>query len=222
MSDTEELNILIVTEQRSADIRSLVQTELLKLYTPDMTLHINAINSQSGRLSDQVLLAKQNKLEGPGKYYFLYLMGGYEHMVSTSNECFTSTYDWTGSFVENMYELLYKTRNDLFEVSYRPVICEVIGLNLAKCNDDDTELSRQGQDIIDCGVPHLNRAITSINKDIDTISPWFGTTVHSVIHHKLHHKYMKLEDGYHLNDNLKKNWATLLAKAIVKNCGWVS
>ena len=64
-------------------------------------------------------------------------------------------------------------------MTYRPVICEIIGLNFAKCNYIDTASCFEDQLIIDRGIPHLNRAIASMNMGIDVISPWQGTTVHS-------------------------------------------
>ena len=81
----DEFNILIVTDPRSAGIRDKLQSSLLQLYTPDMTLHVNAVTSPSGILSDQTSFAKQNKLDDEGKYDFLYLLGGNEHMVCVEN-----------------------------------------------------------------------------------------------------------------------------------------
>ena len=220
MSNPEEFNILIVTDQRSVDIRNDLHSDLLNLYTPDMTLNVVAVNSSLGHISNLVSLANQNKMQNSGKYDFLYLIGGYEHMVCVDSGEFICPFGWVGEFVDNMYELYFKARNDLFSVAHRPVICEVIGLNYAKCNDSDSANYIEDQLIIDQGISHLNRAIASINMDVDVISPWFGSTVHSVIHHKLHHKYMKLVDGFNLCDSLRKTWASLLAKAMVKNCGW--
>ena len=103
----------------------------------------------------------------------------------------------------------------------RPVICELIGLDFATCNEVDENICLDSQDTVDQGISHLNRAIASINKDVKVISPWFGTTIHAIIHHKLHHKYKKLKDGYNMKEDLENTWATLLAKSMVKNCGLV-
>ena len=62
MSVTEEFNVHIVTDQRSAGIRSKLHQSLLNLYTPDMTLHVEAVTSLSSQLSDIVQVANQNKL----------------------------------------------------------------------------------------------------------------------------------------------------------------
>ena len=221
MSTTEEFNILIITDPRSAGVREFIKPSLLNHYTPDMTLNVEAVTTQSGLLSYQIQVAKDNELKDGGKYDFLYLLGGNEHMVCVDSETIISPYGWVGEFVDKMYDQLFETRNTLFEVTYRPVICELIGLNFAECNATSEDVSSDSQQTTDQGILHLNRAIASLNKDIDVISPWFGTTLHSIIHHKLHHKYRKLEDGYYLNEDLQKTWATLLAKSMVKNCGWI-
>ena len=75
------------------------------------------------------------------------------------------------------------------------MICELVGMDLGKCDTISPTVYRRDQDTINQGIPHLNRAISSINKDIQVISPWLGSTIHTMIHHKIHHKYPRLEDG---------------------------
>ena len=219
-STMEDFNILIITDSRSANMRHKLQKALLGQYNPDMTIHVEALSSDDGSLSNLASLAEANKLSNGDKFDFLYLVGGSEGLLYTDSGRSGCVFEWVGSLVDVMYEKLFQIRNRLFNVAHRPVICEMVGMNLSKCDTFNPTDCRIDQDTIKQGIPHLNRAICSINKDIQVVSPWLGSTIHAMIHHKIHHKYQRLEDGYHPGEELNNIWAMTMAKAIVKNCAW--
>ena len=69
-------------------------------------------------------------------------------------------------------------------------------------------------------MPILNRAINSLNTDVDVVSPWLGATVHAIIHHHLHHKYLGLGDGLHPTEELRAIWVNSFVSTILKNYAW--
>ena len=177
-----------------------------------MTLNVKEVATENGELSNLAGLAANNKLSNGEKFDFLYLFGGREDMLCTENGRSGCVCEWVGSLVDTMYEKLFSIRNQLFNIAYRPVICELVGMDLTKCDTVSSEICKDDQNTINQGFPHLNKAVSSINKDIEVISPWLGSTIHATIHHKIHHKYQRLEDGYHPGNEL----SNLTAKAMVK------
>ena len=118
-----------------------------------------------------------------------------------------------------MFLKLEHARNILLRYTYRPIICQLVGLNFDNYNKlkDDQIVN---QKVIEEAITHLNRAINSLNKDVEAISPWLGVTVHSVIHKRIHHKYLRLEDGLHPTIELRKIWIKCFVNAILKNYAW--
>ena len=135
MTSPEGFNLLIVTDSRGANMRQYLQEALVGQYTPDMTLHVETITSQDGTLKNLVSLAENNKISDGTKFDFLYLFGGSEELLFTEDNKSRCVYKWVGSLVDNMCDKLYLVRNQLFEIAHRPVICELIGIDMSKCDN---------------------------------------------------------------------------------------
>ena len=73
-------------------------------------------------------------------------------MVCIEKDVAVSPYSWVGEFVDNKYEQLFDTRNKLLEITTRTVICELIRINFATCNNDaDKNTYQDSQNITDQG-----------------------------------------------------------------------
>lgn len=70
------------------------------------------------------------------------------------------------------------------------------------------------QQILNEAVIDINRKITEFNRLRGVPTTWLSTVVHSYYRGQHHHKYNKLRDGCHPDEETKRKWGKLLAKSI--------
>ena len=73
------------------------------------------------------------------------------------------------------------------------------------------------QTIINESMTYVNRSIDSTNMSSNLIGPWIEDTVHANINGKKVHKYLRLRDGLHPDENTKLIWAKKLRNAFIAN-----
>ena len=93
-----------------------------------------------------------------------------------------------------MFSKFEKARDKLQKMAHRPVICQLVDIDIYAYNKGSGNMQVESQNAINWGIPHLNRAIKSLNRDLECISPWIGSSMHAMIHHR-YHKYLRLRDG---------------------------
>ena len=189
----------------------------VSLLGPNIPIYVEAVHEGGLQIFDLLDLLESDFRPQDGKYDFLGGVNNLSEKHATGK--ITARYDDVGHLVMSMFEKLNIARNMLFKYTYRPVICQLVGLHFDKYNElkDDQMASQQ---IIDEGIPLLNHALHSLNKDIEAASPWLGSSIHAIIHKKYHHKYMRLHDGLHPTEELKEIWSKEIANAILKNYSW--
>ena len=215
----EDTKILIVSDSRGYDLEAKIKHGLTT-QGPNIPIHLDLIHKGGLTLEGIVKLLDCKLKPGQDMYDYLYVFVGVNNL-SEKHESgkVTCVYDDVGHLVENMYDRFFWARNYLFRYSYRPVICQLMGLSLDKYNKT-TDDQIYGQTVINQAIPVLNRAINATNTDIGCVSPWLGVTVHSIIHHKYTHKYKRLRDGLHPTVEMTHIWADCFVQAILKNYSW--
>ena len=218
-ADPERTRILIVSDSRGYELGKKINHGLT-LKGPGITFQLDFIHKGGLTIEKLPKLLDQEIETGSDLYDYLYVFCGVNNL-SEKHESgrVTAVYDDIGHLVDNMYDRLFCVRNYLFKFSYRPVICQMMGLSLDKYNRT-SEDQIFGQKIINQAIPILNRAINSINTDVECISPWLGATIHSIIHKKYSHKYLRLRDGLHPTEDTIQIWADNFVEAILKNYSW--
>ena len=219
MSKQELTRIMIVSDSRGADMENNIRSGL-SIHGPDIPIQLEYL--QKGGLTIEsmktLLDEKLNPKDDPFDY--LYVFVGVNNLSTKhASGKVTAIYDDIGHLVDHMFDRLFNIQNYLFKFSHRLIICQLAGLSLDKYNktvDDQT----YSQNIINHAVPLLNHAINSINTDIQCVSPWIGASIHSLIHKKYCHKYMRLEDGLHPTKETVKLWSNYFVHAILKNYSW--
>ena len=98
----------------------------------------------------------------------------------------------------------------------RVVFCPLVGADLKRVVNGHAVTEAQ-QEAVNEAIFEFNNKIFAVNKARGTHSPSLHRTVHrsSKGTHKSH--YHHLEDGIHLTDTLKDNWAAAFVKATTNN-----
>lgn len=96
----------------------------------------------------------------------------------------------------------------------RVSVATVTGLDLKKYNNFSKTTNDNQQETINNLIVSLNRKIIDINKDNNVPTTWTASRVHPYYRGKYHHLYNRLSDGCHPNNETKRYWARMIAKAI--------
>lgn len=107
----------------------------------------------------------------------------------------------------------------LTERPFKVVFCEVIGADIAKYNNQETEHPQQQQ--LNDTILRINARIAAFNKENSVPTPWTAKIVH---HNKKSGskvaRYQKLcDDGLHYGEELKAKIANILCNYVVKTHG---
>ena len=214
--DNELTRILILGDSRTKELCDKIRHEVKEL-GPGIPIYVEAVHKGGLNIIGLLDLIKKDYMPQEGKYDFLYFFGGVNDLSEKHpTGKITAVYDDVGHLVSSMFEKLNYARDSLFSYAYRPIICQMVGLNFDKYNELENDQTAN-QKVIDEAIPLLNHAINSLNTDIEAVSPWLGSTVHAIIHKKHHHKYLRLHDGLHPTEELRDIWTKNFAHAILKN-----
>ena len=218
--DNEVERVLILCDEREAGMAKEMEIRLNSRRT-NFVVTVNIWCQIGAPIAKLVSVAKTRFDKEQGKYDYVYLFGGAYDLITSESNIASGKYNNTGDLVDKMFSKMEKARNSLRKVALRPVICQLIGIDIYTYNKQAGDMQIECQNAINWGIPHLNRAINSLNKDLDCISPWIGSSIHATIHHKIHHKYLRLSDGFLPNTDTSNIWADAFAHAILKNCAWL-
>ena len=217
--DDQYTRVLIIGDSRCKLLCSDIRAGL-KIQGPDIPIWVEAIHKGGLDIAGLLDLIEKDYIPQHGKYDFIYFFGGVNNLSELHpSGKITAVYDDVGHLVDSMFNKLESARNILFKYSYRPIICQLMGLNFDTYNKLTSDQTTN-QRVIDEAIPVLNHAINSLNTDIEAVSPWLGSTVHAVIHKKFHHKYLRLEDGLHPTNEMINIWVKCFVNAILKNYAW--
>ena len=97
----------------------------------------------------------------------------------------------------------------------RILYSELIGTDLTISKYTCDPLPGQ-QDILDEAIVKTNLKIVEINKSNNVPTPWISQQVHIPRKNGIHHQYMRLADGVHYDDPLKKACADRFVRAILR------
>lgn len=118
-----------------------------------------------------------------------------------------------------MEESYLHAQQELLQLTTRPVICEVIGMDVKTYNVNGQHYPNY-QVVIDTSIPIINRRINIINAGLATAprAPFTAGYVHKTRRGKLTHRYdLALRDGLHYTDYYKIRLARALARSIMRN-----
>ena len=212
--------ILILGDSRCKQMCSDIRKGLSER-GPDIPIWLEIVHKGGLDVLGLLNLLEEDYIPSHGKYDFIYFFGGVNNLSELhSTGRITAVYDDVGHLVDNMFTKLEFARNELFKYAHRPIICQLVGLNFDKFNKTQHD-QILNQKVLDEAIPLLNHAINSLNTDVEAVSPWLGATVHSVIHRRYHHKYLRLGDGLHPTEELKQIWIKNFINAILKYYAWV-
>ena len=72
----------------------------------------------------------------------------------------------------------------------------------------------QDQEIISEAVCQINKSINKMNIDHEVKGPWLDDTIHAATCKKVIHKYKRLYDGLHPDENTVKIWAKKIISSL--------
>ena len=215
MGDT--VRILLLADSRG---RNLLPKIRRKLNYPDIpNIELEILFKPGGKFETLVWCMSNNRTKYD-KYNFLYVLAGANHLsIKSKSGRITARFDDVWHLVDRMTDLLEVTKYNLSQYADKVILCQLVGIHLNMYNGDKN-LQTYSQEVIDQAMPHVNHCINLINRETEVVSPWLMSTVHSIIHHKLHNKYLRLREGIHPTETTIELWADLFAKAMLKNCNW--
>ena len=79
-----------------------------------------------------------------------------------------------------------------------------------------TKVRHPQQGTLNDSVLEINRRLVQINKANSILTPWTAGLIHACFKRAVHHYYIRLVDGCHLDEPTKTAWASLLVKYIRK------
>ena len=132
----------------------------------------------------------------------------------------TVTFDEIPNCVDNMFTKFERAQELLMKYSRRIKICFLIGLDIDKYNFETTgeQMNNHRQQlIVNDSVIYINRALLSLNMDLNIHTPWTANSVHMRSNRKYQHRYWLLRDGLHPGDALREQWVTEIVKSAVIN-----
>ena len=79
-----------------------------------------------------------------------------------------------------------------------------------------TKVRHPHQGLLNDSVMEINRRLVQINRANSIPTPWMAGPVHACFKRAVHHYYIRLTDGCHLDEPTKNAWISLLAKYLLK------
>lgn len=154
------------------------------------------------------------------RYDQIFLMAGVcDLMIRRSTKNLVPNFDTVDSLTTFMEESYREAQSDLLALSAKPVICDLLGIDIAAYNTRGRPFPYY-QDIVNEGVPVVNSRINVINADIETMprAPFFSSYVHKIRRGRMTHRYeLALNDGLHFTEYFKQRVARSLARVILLN-----
>lgn len=154
------------------------------------------------------------------KYDQLYLLAGVcDLMQKRSAKNLVPSFDTVESMAMFMCESFTHAQSELLKLSPRPVLCELVGLDIRTYNINGRPHGYY-QQMINEGIPQINRHITGLNAGIETMprSPFIAGYVHKKRKGRMTHRYdLALSDGLHYTVYFKQRVAQGLARMIDQN-----
>ena len=217
MTSSMQMNrYLLITDSRGNDLEGRLNTECKGL---DIDLSFKVL-ILSGRNIENMLKDAEDHLKNH-TYSGIYFMGGVNNLtLKHCSKRITATFDEIPNCVDTMFTKFERARELLMKYSRKIIICFLIGLDIDKYNfettGEQTNNHRQ-QLIVNDSVIYINRALLSLNMDLDMHTPWTANSVHMRSNRKYQHRYWLLRDGLHPGDALKEQWVTEIVKSTVIN-----
>lgn len=106
----------------------------------------------------------------------------------------------------------------LLGLSDSPVMCEIVGLDIATYNVKGRTYPFY-QDFVNEAVPIINRQLNALNASIETMprAPYLASYIHKTRRGKLTHRYdLALNDGLHFTEYYKQRIARALTGSIAQ------
>lgn len=79
-----------------------------------------------------------------------------------------------------------------------------------------TKVRHPHQGLLNDSVMEINRGLVQINRANSIPTPWTAGLVHTCFKRAVHHYYIRLVDGCHLDEPTKNAWSSLLVKYLHK------
>ena len=137
--------------------------------------------------------------------------------ISNPREKFVFNFD----SAENMTNYLY----NLFTESYKQIskdrpnvvvsYSEMIGMDMTTVYSTKNPTLEQ-QNILNQTIMNINPKIVAINESNNTPTPWISKRVHINRKNGTHHQYIRLSDGIHFDEDLKRVCAKKFVETIYK------
>ena len=135
MAQTEVYKILIIADSRGEDLRKHIDTQLatMPLSTPVMT---ELVHRGGTKLEDLDKLV-ENAANGQELYDFIHMLAGINNLTKKHiSRRVTAVYDDVDHLVDQMTSKFYHVRQRMFKFTYRPIICQLVGMSLDMYNED--------------------------------------------------------------------------------------
>lgn len=153
-------------------------------------------------------------------YDQIYILAGVcDLMRKRSGRNLVPRFDTLEDMTEHMDGKYTTAQNELLKLTDKPVLCELIGMDVATYNVNGRPHPYY-QDIINKAVPIINRRINELNVNIEAMprGPFLATYVHKTRRGHMTHRYdLALNDGVHYTEYFKARVAQGLARVIVQN-----
>ena len=208
--------IAIVGDSRTKHFRSLLRNHHIN---PHLDISVFTYSGTT------VVRAVRRFLErdSTGSEYVILLAGvnnltKVEWSYDRSRRTVSPVFDNIPALVDSLTDSYTEAKMLLAREGHQCIICELTGLDINRYNKMTTYYEKH-QDVINEGIPILNRTIYAMNHDDNLPTPFLQNS----IHHKntkgkpcRKAKYAKLYDGLHPDEKTAQVWLQQIIKAIKK------
>lgn len=212
------LHVLVAGDSRVRNLKELIEAELMRDRVGD-TVEVEVVVTPGSGIRENTLRAMA--AAGERQFDQIYLMAGVCDIMRRLGHG-----NLTPQFLDEEMLLLFmqeeysRAQETLSRISSKPILCELVGLDIAKYNTNG-QPHEWYQQLVNRAIPTINGYIRYLNKSLThqaTVGPSYGGYVHKMRTGKMYHRYsLVTTDGLHYRRDFQRRVARGIVKAIALN-----
>ena len=209
-SSPTDVKLLLLVDERGKDFKPIF--DYIGPFA-DLSYTITSLPNTSNR---DAFFQIQPLLDHVAFDLIISMLGLNDLVFKLPNGHATPIFSDIGTAVDKVTDDMMFFKHQLQPYQTPIVLSHIVGLDLNRFNKFQTTFT-DTQYAIDEAIPHINRAIISINDDDHLHTPMIQDSIHTLSGGRRFHKYHKLYDGLHPRHNTISTWADLIQKSAIIN-----
>ena len=209
MATATKKQILLLMDSRGANLQKELEQQLPKS-KPNM--QIKVMYKRGGNI--QTITEIGTKILSEGDYDECLLFAGVNNITRKARYGCELIFTNIKSMCEELTSEFMNAYTTLKKNCNKVIVCHLIGLDIARYNKASPQAYMQDQEIINEAVCQINKSINKMNIDHEVKGPWLDDTIHAATCKKVIHKYKRLYDGLHPDENTVKIWAKKIISSL--------